>query len=170
MKQKTIITIGICILSLISLAIAGDVSNINLNFNQDDKTTLEKIGIGEISKIRSIYNNKTDEYYNETYIDKLQLININANTFLLYENEGINKRFQIERKQICAKQGMCIDEEMQEEYECCKEWRDETEQEVMIKAQAKAEEILNKIIKVTKDREQRNNVKLYEDKEIIIGG
>ena len=57
---------------------------------------------------------------------------------------------------------------MNEEYDCCKEYRDETEEEVLIKSQAKTEEILNKIIKVTKERQERTNNKLYDNKEVII--
>ena len=144
----------------------------NLNLSQETKNILSGVGkgIGSIQKIRMLFNESGDNYANETYIDELKLINKNCNGeycyFKLYEESGINKEFKIKLEKICAKEGMCI--EFGESYECCLEWRGETDEEILNKAEIKAEEILIKIADVTLDREARNKVKRFEDIEVII--
>jgi len=168
MNHRKILAWIIIIGSLFTFTYAQIVSNINLNMEQDKVDTLKSIGIGELEKQKLICDNNSENCYNETYTDKLVIQSISGNKFRLYEEGGINKEFKIKLEQICAKQGMCIDEEMIEEYECCLIWRDENEQEIMVKVQAEAEKILNKIIKVTEERQQRNNIKVFNDKEVII--
>ena len=170
-KMNKILAWIIIIGSVITFAYAQIVSNINLDLSAEDKNVLESVGtgIGAIEKIREVCDNNSENCFNETYIDKLVLQSINSNTFRLYEEGGINKEFEIELERICKGYGKCFDEEMQEEYDCCSEgYRAETTEEKLIKAEKKAKEILNKIIKVTKERQTRINVKEFDDVEIII--
>ena len=145
---------------------------INTNFSQETKDVLSRVGlgIGSVSKIRQLFDENGTNYANETYIDELKLINQNCDSdycyFKLYKSEGINKQFKIKLEKICEKEGMCI--EFGEEYECCLTWRAETDAEVLSKAEAKTEEILNKIASVTLDREARSKAKRFEDVEITI--
>ncbi len=172
MKNKTILIFGLPILLVVIGTVLGIFAeDINIIFNQEDKDVLSSVGtgIGSIQKIREVCDNNSENCFNETYIDKLVLQSINSNTFRLYEEGGINKEFEIELERICKGYGKCFDEEMQEEYDCCSEgYRAETTEEKLIKAEKKAKEILNKIIKVTKERQTRINVKEFDDVEIII--
>ena len=144
----------------------------NLNLTTETKNILEGVGkgIGSIQKERMLFNESGDNYANETYIDELKLINKDCNGdycyFQLYEEGGINKEFKIELESICAKEGMCI--EFEEEYECCLIWRAETDEEILAKAEIKAEQILNNIASITLDREARSKEKRFEDIEVII--
>ena len=158
--KKTILVLLVLMISLVSAV------TLEMNLSQETKEVLSRVGkgIGTIEKIIEVYINET-YYYNETYIDTLKLINGDCSNgycyFTLYENGGIYKEFKIELEKICAKEGICIEEG--EEYECCLIWRAETDEEVLIKAEAKTEEILNHIADVTLDREARNKVKRFED-------
>lgn len=144
----------------------------NLNLTTETKNILEGVGkgIGTITKERMLFDENGTNYANETYIDELKLINQDCEGdycyFKLYEEGGINKEFKIKLEKVCAKEETCIEEG--EEYECCLEWRVETDEEILIKAETKTEKILNKISSVTLDREARNKEKRFEDIEIII--
>ena len=159
--MKKIILIILGIILLISIATATILSNIDLNLTPETKITLLKVGkgIGNIEKIR-VTCDEFGDCINETYTDKLTLIGEKVNdkfngNFKLYEEDGINKEFKIKLENICSKEGTCDDEGMK--YDCCLEWREETDEEILIKAEAKSKEILNKIASVTEDRENRDN-------------
>jgi len=142
----------------------------NMNLDEETKLTLLKVGkgIGEIEKVREVWINET--CYNETYIDKLKLIPKGCSggecSFTLFESEGINKPFKIKLESICAKEGMC--EEFGESFECCLEWRAETDEEVLIKAEKEMQRILNKIASVTLERESRTKEERFEEIEVNI--
>ncbi len=167
--MNKIIILGIVFVLLIISTIAVEMQ---LSLNEETIGILRRVGsgIGSITKERQLFDENGTNYANETYIDELKLINQNCDSdycyFKLYESEGINKQFKIKLEKICEKEGMCI--EFGEEYECCLVWRAETDQEVLSKAEAKTEEILNKIASVTLDREARSKVKRFEDIEITI--
>lgn len=170
MKKKFIIktTLLLMIIFLIGLATAQVITNMNMNLEEEKKETLLSIGIGEIEKIREICINDS-ECFNETYIDNLKLIPLGCGEFChfkLYEENGINKEFKVKLESICSKEGMC--EEFGESYECCLEWRAETDEEVLIKAKLKSKEILNKIVSVTEERESRTKIERFEEIEIKI--
>ncbi len=175
MKKKNIFkttTLLLMILLIIGLATAQVITNINLNLNSEDKLTLLKVGdgIGTVEKVREICINDS-ECFNETYIDNLKLIGEKVNdkftgNFKLYEEGGINKEFKVKLESICSKEGMC--EEFGESYECCLEWRAETDEEVLIKAKLKSKEILNRIVSVTLDRESRQKENRFEEIEVNI--
>lgn len=169
MKIKTIIILCILLL-VVSITTATIITTIDIDLSAEDKTTLESVGagIGSINKTRLICDNNSENCYNETYIDQLKLISISNDKFKLYEEGGINKEFTIKLERICTGMTMCIDEDMQEEYECCEGYRDETDEEVLVKAKVKAKEILDNIIRVTEERESRTQQKRFDDVEIII--
>ncbi len=148
------------------------ISSISLIRNQEDKDILARVGkgIGDIEKQREVCD-EFGECINETYIDKLQLqekgCDSNFCYFKLYESGGINKDIQVNLNPVCSKYGMCEDLEMGEEYECCLNYRDLTEEEILVNASKEVNEILNKIISVTLAREQRaERNKRFEDIEI----
>ncbi len=164
--KKTILILMVLMISLVSAV------TLNTNLTTETKEVLTRVGkgIGSIQKERMLFDENGTNYANETYIDELKLINQNCEGdycyFKLYEEGGINKEFKVKLTKICANEGMCIEEG--EEYECCLTWRDETDVEVLTKAETKSEEILNHIASVTLDREARNKVKRFEDVEITI--
>ena len=165
-------TILVLLVLMIGLVTAQVITNIDLNLDAETTEVLSRVGkgIGSIQKERMLFDENGTNYLNETYIDELKLINQNCEGdycyFKLYEESGINKEFKVKLEKICAKEGMCKEEG--EEYECCLNWRAETDEEVLAKAEIKTEEILNKIASVTLDREARNKVKRFEDIEVII--
>ncbi len=164
--KKTILILMVLMISLVSAV------TLEMNLSQETKDVLSRVGkgIGSIQKERMLFDENGTNYLNETYIDELKLINQDCDGdychFILFEENGINKPFEIELEKICAKEGMCIEEG--EEYECCLIWRAETDEEVLAKAGIKTEEILNHIADVTLDREARSKVKRFEDVEVII--
>ncbi len=157
---------------MIGLVTAQVITNIDLNLNEETKDVLIRVGkgIGSIQKERMLFDDNGTNYLNETYIDKLKMLEQGCNGnycyFKLFEEGGINKEFKVELERICAKEGICKEEG--EEYECCLEWRAETDEEILTKAETKSEEILNHIVSVTLEREARNKVKRFEDIEMII--
>ncbi len=169
-------TILVLLVLMIGLVTAQVITNMNLNLDEEAKDTLLRVGdgIGTVQKIKEIcnYDNETEieTCINETYIDVLQLLGNSCSNgycyFTLYEENSINKEFKIELERICAKDGVCTEEE--EEYECCLIWRAETDEEVLAKARIKTEETLNHIADVTLDREAGSKAKRFEDVELII--
>ena len=170
-KTKSLILLSL-ILLIIGIATAQVISNIDLNFNLEDKETLSRVGdgIGLIEKERMLFDENGTNYLNETYIDTLKLIPLGCEGaychFKLYEENGINKPFKVKLESICAKEGICLEDGF--EYECCLEWRAETDNEVLAKAEIKSKEILNKIVSITKDRESRNKEERFEEMDISI--
>lgn len=168
MKKKIFILMILLIVLVIGL-VTAEILIMNLSVSKGNKEVLERKGIGEIEKVREICNETI--CFNETYIDVLQLQEQGCNNgycyFKLYEDGGIDKPFKIELESICNEMGTCI--EFEEEYECCLSWRGETNEEIMIKANAKSEEILNRIAYVTLDRESRGRVKRFDDINVSIG-
>ncbi|KKN22692.1 hypothetical protein LCGC14_0912460 [marine sediment metagenome] len=160
--KTTILVLMILMIGLVS-AVTLEVS-----LSTENKEVLKKVGkgIGNIEKTRQLYDENGTNYLNETYIDELKLIKLSNNEFKLYQEGGINKEFKVELEKICAKEGMCI--EFEEEYECCLEWRAETDAEVLEKAEIKSKSILNKIASITLDREARSKQRRFEDVEITI--
>ena len=145
---------------------------ISLNLSTETKEVLTRVGkgIGSIQKERMLFDENGTNYLNETYIDELKLINQDCEGdychFKLFEEGGINKEFKVKLEKICAKEGICKEEGM--EYECCLEWRAETDEEILTKAEIKTEEILNHIASVTLDREAGSKIKRFEDIGITI--
>ncbi len=163
----------ILILMLLMIGVVSAVTlQSNLNLTTETKNILEGVGkgIGTITKERMLFDENGTNYANETYIDTLKMLENGCNgdycEFVLFESQGINKKFRIELESICAKEGICI--EFEEEYNCCLEWRAETDEEVLAKAEIKAEQILNNIASITLDREARSKVKRFEERKIII--
>ena len=166
--MKKIILIPMVLL-IVTLATAVTL-NMNLNLSTETTERLLTVGegIGTIEKVREVYDNETDTFYNETYIDFLRLIPLGCDDychFKLYEENGINKEFKIELEQICKKEGKCI--EFEESYDCCLEYRAETDEEVLAKAEKKSKEILNHIASVTEQRENKRT-ESFEEVEIEI--
>ncbi len=165
MKKAIIIILGILMIGLVS-AITLEM---NLGLSQDKINVLKEVGkgIGTVEKFRMLFDENGTNYANETYIDELKLINQDCDGdychFKLYEEGGINKDFKIKLEKICSKQSI---DEFGESY--CSEYRQETDEEILIKADIKAKEILNKIVDVTIDRQTRTKVKRFEDVEITI--
>ncbi len=154
MNKKIIITI--CIFLILTFGISAleiTITNISL----ENKNALLRVGsgIGSVEKIRQLFDENGTNYMNETYIDKLEMFKQECDGnycyFKLFEEGGINKEFKVKLKKICSKEGMC--EEFGEEYECCLNWRAETEEEISSKANIKSESILNHIASVTLRRE-----------------
>ncbi len=171
MKKKIIF--GIIFLVLIAGITTATISNISLNLSLEDKDILERVGkgIGEIEKERTICD-ELGECVNETYTDHLQLQEKGCDTsfcyFKLYEDGGINKDIQVNLKQVCETYGICKDLEFGD-YECCLNYRDLTEDEILINASKEVNEILNKIIRVTLAREEKaERNKRFEDIEVVI--
>ena len=171
--KKKLLLILLMIILVVGL-VTAEILNINITLSKENKDTLLRVGkgIGEINKTREIYDNKTDTYYNETYIDILQLQEKGCDGsycyFKLYQEGGVNKPFKIALERRCAKEGMCDDLDLGESYECCLEWREETNEEIIIKANKKSEEILNHIAGVTLEREARGRVKKVDDINVNI--
>jgi len=168
MKQTKLIIAIILTILLISIVTADIMLTtfITLDRTIEDKITLSKIGdgIGTIQKVKEVcsYNSKTDTELciNEIYIDKPVLKNNGCIDkycyYTIYQEDGINKKFRIQPEQVCDKMGTCIEEELgNESYDCCLEYRAETNEELIKKAEQEMDKILNKIISVTLDRESR---------------
>ena len=161
--KKTILILMVLMIGVVS------ATTVTTNLTTETKNILSGIGkgIGTITKERMLFDENGTNYLNETYIDELKLINQNCEGdycyFKLYEEGGINKEFKIKLEKICLKNST---DEFGESY--CSEYRQETDEEILIKAEIKAEEILIKIADVTLDREARNKVKRFEDIEVII--
>ncbi len=164
MKKKLLLLI--LLILLVGLATA----NMMVIVTPENKDILEGVGkgIGEINKTREVCEN--DICVNETYIDTLKLLDGGCDGeycySTLYEDGGINKEFKVELERICQKEGIC--EELGESYECCLEWRDETDDEIMIKTKDRIEGILNNIASVTLERESRNNINKFDDNNIEV--
>ncbi len=170
MKKKIFILMIVLMICLIGLVTAVSLV-MNLNISPENKEVLKtKVGegIGEINKTREICEN--DVCINETYTDTLKLLEDGCDGsycyFTSYQDGGINKEFKVKLERICAKEGICKDEEM--EYDCCLEWREETDEEILNKANKESENILNNIASVTLEREARNKVKRFDDINITI--
>ncbi len=157
---------------MVVTVIGAITGTINLNLSQDNIEILKRVGsgIGSIPKIREVYDNKTDTFYNESYVDELQLLENGCDRsycyFILSESGGINKEFKVKLGRICSEIGIC--KEFKEEYECCLTWREETDEEILSKVNKKVEEILNNIVDVTLDRESRSKTERFEEMEVII--
>ncbi len=169
MNKKIIITICIFLILIFGIsALEITITNISL----ENKNALLRVGsgIGTIQKERMLFDEEGINYTNETYIDELKMLEQGCDGdycyFKLFEEGGINKEFKVMLEKICAKEGICKEEG--EEYECCLEWRDETDEEVLAKAETKSEEILNNIASVTLDREAGSKAKRFEDIEVLI--
>ena len=161
MNKKIIIGMFIFIL-LISFVVAQVIATMNLNLDTETTRILKRVGlgIGEISKTRLIYDNITDSYYNETYIDKLQMLEQNCYDgycyFTLYEENSINKEFKVKLEKICTEYNET------EEGTYCISWREQTSQEIQQSAEAQAKEILSHIASVTLKRESKRGVIIQE--------
>ena len=146
MKKKILILLGIVL--FVGLVTAEVITNINLNFGMENKRTFLRVGDG-------IGNN-------------LKLIHLGCDEFChfkLYEKGGINKEFKVELKSICKTEGIC--EDLGESYECCLEYRAETDEEVLAKAEKESKRILKHIASVTKQRENKRTER-FEEVEIEI--
>ena len=156
MKKTILIILMILMIGLVS-AVALEMSLSNLNAETKEVLTRVGNGIGSIQKERMLFDENGTNYMNETYIDELNRTELGCDGsfcyFKLFEEGGINKEFKVKLKKICSKEGMC--KEFGEEYECCLEWRAETEEEIKNKADIKTDSILNHIASVTLDRESR---------------
>lgn len=148
MKKKILLMVLLMIF-LIGLVTAV-ISNMNITLSKENKDTLLRVGHGIGNNLKLLENGCDGSFC----------------YFTLFEEGGINKEFKVKLEQICNEMGMC--EDLDEEYECCLEWRDETDEEVLSKAGKKAESILNNIVDVTLDRESRSKIKRFEDIDIII--
>jgi len=167
-KKLLLILLMILVIGLVSAVV---IPNIIIIVKEGNAEILLRKGIGEINKTREICNNESI-CHNETYIDILQLQEQGCSNgycyFKLFEDGGIDKPFKIMLEQICSKMGICKELEMEESYECCIEWREETNEEIIIKANKKSEEILNHIAGVTLEREARGRVKKVDDINVNI--
>ena len=144
-----------------------------MSMNFDTETTERLLtvgdGIGYVNKTRMLFDENGTNYLNETYIDFLRLIPLGCDDycyFKLFEENSINKPFKIELESICAKEGTC--EEFGESYDCCLEYRAETDSEVLLKAEKESKRILKDIVDVTLERENRVSTGRFEEVEIEI--
>ncbi len=169
--KKNIFKISLVLLILLVIGLATAIVNMDLNLSQENKDILLTVGdgMGSVEKTRELYDENGTNYANETYIDVLKLIPKGCSNgychFKLYEENGINKEFQVELETKCAKEGMCEEEGF--EYECCLVWRAETDEEVLAKAEIESKKILNHIASVTKQREE-SRTERFEEIEIEI--
>ena len=174
MKMKIIFKIALflMVLLIIGIATAQVISNINLNLDEETKEVLSRVGdgIGTIETEKLICDEFGENCFNETYIDTLKLTPLGCSNgycyFKLYEENGINKPFKVKLESICSREGTC--NELGESYECCLEWRAETDEEVLAKAQIESKKILNKIVSVTEERESRTKTERFEEMDISI--
>ena len=173
MNKKIII--GICILLIMVFGISAlEITITNISLENKNALLRVGLGIGSVTKTKEIctYDSKTleENCFNETYTDTLKRLEQGCDGsycyFKLFEDGGINKEFKVKLDMICSNYGMCKD--LEESYECCLTWREETEEEILEKANIKSEEILNHIAGVTLEREARVKEKRFEDIELII--
>ena len=144
MKKIILIPMVLLIVSLVTAV----TLNMSLNLGAETENTLSTVGKG--------------------IGDNLKLIPLGCDDFCyfkLYESGSINKKFKIELKQVCSKEGTC--EDLGESYECCLEWREETDEEVLAKAEKESKRILKHIASVTKQRENKRTER-FEEVEIEI--
>ncbi len=169
--KKNIFKLLILIILLVIGLVTAQLINMDLNLSQETKDKLLTVGSGisDVEKTRELYDENGTNYANETYIDVLKLIPKGCGGgfcfFKLYESEGINKEFKVELEKKCKEEGLCND--MGEIYECCLEWRSETDEEVLAKAEIESKKILNHIASVTEQREE-SRTERFEEIEIRI--
>ena len=148
--KKLLIILGM--IFIIGIATAGILSNTNLNLSVENKEALERVGTGITTP--TLQEQGCDE--NKCY-------------FKLYEEGGINKDFEVD-SQICSKEGICfhkLGNGSLEEYTCCKEYRNQTDDEIIDLAETESKRILNWIAEVTIDREQPDDkITKLEDKQL----
>ncbi len=145
--KKTILILMVLMIGLVSAI------EIDLNLSTENTEVLKRVGkgIGTIQKERMLFDENGINHLNETYIDKLKMLEQGCDGdycyFKLFEEGGINKEFKIELEKICTEYNIT------EEGTYCINYRSQTNQEIQQSAEAQAKEILNKIASVTLRRQ-----------------